>query len=483
MSKQNRILVVGALLSGFAVNAACVEQEDDTPTAEDLAEVKTNILAAPPSPKLPVNADLDGKIVYLGMDAEPATVEPGKDVLLTHYWKVVDAPGAGWRLFTHLNGPNHTTFVNVDHGPVRGKYPVERWKTGETIRDQHVIRVPATWPHTTLEVFVGIWKGDQRLTVKSGPKDDKNRVLAARLPVKAGAAVKPLVERRYVVRKASKAPKIDGKGDDWQGVPSAGLMVNTMTGDPVPLTSEVKLQWDDKFLYAFFDMKDNDVWGELKNRDDKLWTQEAVEIFVDANGDGRSYIELQVSPRGTIFDTYLPEYRKYEDAIDPKKKPFSWNSSWKVAVSVDGTMDNRDDLDRGWSVEIALPLADVNGMLKDGKTVVPPVYGSSWRMNFFRLDQSKDGKQDAQAWSPPMVGDFHKMDRFGEVLFANEKGEIPAPPAPAGEKAAAAVPAPGTPRTPEQTAAKIKAALKGMPAQEGNGPSGGQILKLDEATR
>ena len=481
MAKQTRTLVLGALLSGFVANAACVEQEDDTPTPEDLAEVRKNLLTAAPTPRLPVNADLDGKVIYLGMDAEPATIEPGKDVRLTHYWKVVEAPGAGWRSFTHLNGPNHTTFVNVDHGPVRGKYPVERWKTGEIIRDEHTIRVPATWPHASLEVFVGIWKGDKRLTVKSGPKDDKDRVLAGRLPVKAGAPVKPLVERRYVVRKATKAPKIDGKGDEWQDVPSAGTMVNTMTGDPVALSTTVKLQWDDKFLYAFFQMVDNDVWGSLKNRDDKLWTEEAVELFVDANGDGRSYIELQVSPRGTLFDTYLPEYRKYEDAIDPKKKPFSWNSSWKAAVAVDGTIDNRDDLDRGWNVEIALPLADVNGMLKDGKVTIPPPYGTTWRMNFFRLDKAKDGRQDAQAWSPPMVGDFHKLDRFGQVLFANEKGEVPAPPAAAADKAAA--PAPAAPATPEQTSAKIKAALKGMPAPEANHPSGGQIIKLDEATR
>ena len=50
---------------------------------------KQNILTTAPTPKYAVNADLDGKVVYLGLDVDPPPIEPGKDVKLTHYWKVV----------------------------------------------------------------------------------------------------------------------------------------------------------------------------------------------------------------------------------------------------------------------------------------------------------------------------------------------------------------------------------------------------------
>ena len=72
---------------------ACVEQDDDKPTAEDMAVAKQNILTTAPTPKYAVNADLDGKVIYLGLDVDHVPIEPGKDVTLTHYWKLVSPPG------------------------------------------------------------------------------------------------------------------------------------------------------------------------------------------------------------------------------------------------------------------------------------------------------------------------------------------------------------------------------------------------------
>src|SRR5947208_16160555 len=99
---------------------ACVEQDEDKPTAEDIAAAKQNILTTAPTPKYPVNADLDGKVVYLGLDVDHAPIEPGKDVTLTHYWKVV-APIGEWKIFTHVNGGGTKSFINADHAPVKGK--------------------------------------------------------------------------------------------------------------------------------------------------------------------------------------------------------------------------------------------------------------------------------------------------------------------------------------------------------------------------
>jgi hypothetical protein len=72
---------------------ACVEQDAEKPTAEDMATAKQNILTTPPTPKYAVNADLDGKVVYLGLDVDHVPIQPGTDVLLTHYWKLLASPG------------------------------------------------------------------------------------------------------------------------------------------------------------------------------------------------------------------------------------------------------------------------------------------------------------------------------------------------------------------------------------------------------
>jgi hypothetical protein len=419
---------------------ACVEQDDEKPNDDDMKVAKQNILATAPTPKFPVNADLDGKVVYLGLDADPATAEPGHDVKLTHYWKVVALPGEGWKPFTHLEGPNHQGYINADHAPVKGKYPASAWKAGEIIRDEHVVRLPPTWAWDTMNVYVGFWRGAARLPVKSGAHDNENRVLAAAIPVKVAA--KPVARKSYVARKVAKGPKLDGKLDDavWAQAPSTGPFVNTMTGAPVDQKTEAKLLWDSKFLYVAFDNQDSDVWSSLTKRDDKLWTQEADELMIDADGDGKTYVELQVAPNGNVFDTYLPSYRKYEDSLDPKKAQYSWNSKLQAKVAVDGTLNKREDKDKGWTVELAIPLEDVKGLDKDSKVKLPPSVGDKWRFNMFRMDMPQGKPQQAAGWSPPMVGDFHALDKFGELVFGDEKGNVAAapvpPPAMAGHPAA-----------------------------------------------
>lgn len=406
------------------LSLGCVEQADEELTKEDLEFVKRNLLVAPPTPQFVTNADLDGKVTYLGLDIAPNPVEPGREVHVTHYFKVNAIPGEGWKMFTHVNSTNKKNFINVDHGPVSGKYPVSQWKVGNTIRDQHSFRIPADWATENIEIYWGLWRGRDRMPIKAG-RQDEGRVLAAVVPMKAKT---PPPLKRYLASKTAKPIKIDGKLDEpaWKTAPSTGAFVDTLSGNPSPLETTAKILWDKDNLYFAFENVDTDAWSQLTERDAKLWTQEAIEIMLDADGNGKTYIELQVAPNGTLFDTFLPTYRKYEDSLDPKRKPFDWNSKMKAAVMVDGTVNKRDDVDKSWTVEMALPMADINGMEKPGAKT-PPSMGDVWRVNLFRMDTPKDKGQIATAWSPPLVGDFHKLDRFGELVFADEKGNV-APP-------------------------------------------------------
>jgi hypothetical protein len=451
---------------GFAIPLClsvlgCVEQDEDKPSAADLAAAKQNILTTAPTPKYAVNADLDGKVVYLGLDVDHVPIEPGKDVTLSHYWKVVAPPGQEWKTFTHLNGGGAKSFINADHPVVKGKYPVGAWKAGEIIRDQHTVRLPVGWAYPSVEIYVGMWRGTTRMPIRTGPHDTEGRVLAATVPVSAKPAV-PEQRKRYVARMVTKPLKIDGKLDEaaWASAPSTGAFVNTMTGSAVPQKTEAKLLWDKKFLYVGIENEDSDVWTKLDKRDDKLWTQEADEIMIDADGNGRTYVELQVAPNGNLFDTYLPERRKYEDSIDPKMKPFSWNSKTIAKVRVDGTLNKREDQDKGWTAELAIPLEDVKGLDDKSGVVLPPAPGQVWRINLFRMDVPQGKPQQASGWSPPMVGDFHALDRFGELVFGDAQGAVPAPTpvaAVAKESSSAGVAAPLS-ATDRKTTAAAKAA-------------------------
>ena len=68
-------LLATASLTLFAASG-CVEQDTDKPTPEDMTVAKQNILTTAPTPRFPVNADLDGKVVYLGLDIDTVPIEP-----------------------------------------------------------------------------------------------------------------------------------------------------------------------------------------------------------------------------------------------------------------------------------------------------------------------------------------------------------------------------------------------------------------------
>ena len=84
----------------------------------------------------------------------------------------------------------------------------------------------------------------------------------------------------------------------------------------------------------------------------------------------------------------------------------------KTAVHVNGTLNQRDDKDRSWVVEMAIPAAEVPGAKQPLKA------GHSWRANLFRFDHPAGQKrQDAASFSPPIVPDFHALDAFGTIRF------------------------------------------------------------------
>jgi hypothetical protein len=416
------------LLSG------CVEQSPDAPTEADVKAAREHLLTTPPTPQFPSGAVLvsppgqgQGRIIYLGLDVDEKQVTPGKGFTLTHYFKAESPTPEGWRLFVHLDsgpGKGHQ-HLNADHVPIGGKYPVPLWKKGEIIRDIHKVSLPPSWTADKVEIYVGIWKGQLRFKVESGQQDGENRVLAATLPV-SGAARPPATTgpaaRRLVARrlKAGTTLNIDGKLDEpaWKEAASTGSFVQSLTGAPAEQNAEARVLWDDKHLYVAFDFADKDIWGTLDKHDDKLWTQEAAELFIDADNDAKTYIEIQVSPKNVVFDSWLPAYRQNDNA---------WDAPVKSAVQVSGTLNKRDDVDKGWTVELMIPHAAVKGRLEQMRTV-PPRVGTEWRVNFFRMDMPAGKPQTGSAWSPPLVGDFHALDKFGVLVFGDEQGQLPKTP-------------------------------------------------------
>ncbi len=402
---------------------------------------KANLLSAEPTPKQVVNADLGGKVVYLGADVDKTALKPGEKFIVTHYWKVVQAPGSEYAIFTHVRG-NGGEWMNVDSTKMRQSYPVADWKAGDIIRDEQTITLKGDWKSPVATVNLGLYRRggsteNDRLQIVSGPSDGHRGVQAARFTVGAGAgaAAAPGGKdaaggKRFVVRRAAGPIAIDGKADEpsWASAASTGPFKDAEgTSGPVAPTS-ARLLYDDKHLYVFFDIADGDAFSQYKRPDDPLWKEDTVELFIDADKSGRGYVELQVNPNNAQFDSWFATTRAQPG--DEK-----WTSGIVSAVVVDGTADNRGDADKGWHVEIAIPLAAVKGKDDAMALTLPPAVGDTWKLNFVRVEKAKDAKQiTASSWASITMADFHAIDRLVTVTFGDEKGQV-----------AAAAPAPVSP--------------------------------------
>ena len=210
----------------------------------------------------------------------------------------------------------------------------------------------------------------------------------------------------YEVLRASAPIKVDGRVDEaaWGAAKPVGPFVRNRDGAAVGNVTEAKVLYDERFIYFAFRVGDENVWATLRRRDEHLWHEEVVEVFLQADPRVPNYIELEVNPLGTLLDIYLLDRRK--------NLPYgSWNSSGiRWAVRVDGSVDGRPG-DRGWSCEIALPLEDVVTAPH-----LPPRPGDRWRMNLYRVESRPEPL--GLAWSPTLEGDFHVPAMFGEITFS-----------------------------------------------------------------
>jgi hypothetical protein len=207
---------------------------------------------------------------------------------------------------------------------------------------------------------------------------------------------------------------VDGRLDEpaWSRAKPVGAFIKADGSGPALLQTEAKLCWDDQNLYVAFQCVDTDIWGTLRNRDDSIYNEEVVEIFLDPTGGLREYFEFEVSPHNVQWDGKVVSDWQTGGGF---RGDASWNcADLQTAVRVVGTLDRRDDVDQYWTVEMAIPFAAIS---PDGK---PPADGAVWRGNLFRIDRGET--DEFSCWSPALTTppNFHWPPRFGRLAFSKE---------------------------------------------------------------
>jgi arylsulfatase A-like enzyme len=131
------------------------------------AKLKAGVFA-PGMPLPPARVPLDARVGpgmrVLGVSPGPTRIRGGQTVDVELQLECLGPIPAGWRAFFHLLGPGGF-FRNLDHVPVDGAMPLERWKPGQRIVDRFRIALPVGTPPGRYLLVFGLFRGAERAPV------------------------------------------------------------------------------------------------------------------------------------------------------------------------------------------------------------------------------------------------------------------------------------------------------------------------------
>lgn len=201
---------------------------------------------------------------------------------------------------------------------------------------------------------------------------------------------------------------IDGKLDEpeWQTAALVDRFADSVNASPAKTRTLFRALRDDKYLYISFVCYTRRITATLTQHDGDLWREDVAEIFLDPEGKGKNYFEIEINPLNAIYDARIEDWpHGSRGAALDKSKPAYDSKDMRSAVVRNGP----DEIGlMVWTVEAAIPFAEMTGAAH-----VPPASGDRWRMNLYRVDRASG---DDIAWSPT-GGWAHVPDRFGWLVL------------------------------------------------------------------
>ncbi|NKB69146.1 MAG: hypothetical protein GKR89_18920 [Candidatus Latescibacteria bacterium] len=211
----------------------------------------------------------------------------------------------------------------------------------------------------------------------------------------------------HTIRHSAGPIVLDGRLDEasWQAAEIIDQFTFPWWSEGAKDRTEARLLWDQTALYVAFTAYDPHISATLTQRDSPVSRDDCVEVFIAPDSSRvTTYFNFEFNALGTILD------RSPRD-----KRSKKWNGEGvKIALDIQGTLNNETDRDSLWVAEIALPFA----VFAPYAPNLPPADGDTWRLNLYRTG----GQVNLQyiTWSDTRVPkpQFHAPERFGVVHFS-----------------------------------------------------------------
>jgi hypothetical protein len=204
--------------------------------------------------------------------------------------------------------------------------------------------------------------------------------------------------------------RIDGRTDEaaWQKAELLQDFAVFWQHRKPATATRARLLWDDSHLYFAAEMEDHDLFADVKEHNGVLWDNDVFELFFKPSTERRPYYEFQVNALNTRLELFLPSrgsgaYRRFAATS---------RLGMESAVTLQGTLNQWEDRDTGWTVEGRIPWT---GFAPTGGKPKP---GDRWRFALCRYDYSATLEQPELSSTAPLTqSDFHRYEDYGELTF------------------------------------------------------------------
>ena len=210
--------------------------------------------------------------------------------------------------------------------------------------------------------------------------------------------------QNILIHKIENKLTIDGDLSDWK-TPFSGPFVIHNSAEKATQNTMVSLSWNEDSLYIAYNSVDSKIIGSSKKKDSPIFnTDDLVEFFIDADGDGKNYVEIGVNAFSTHYDMLLK-------CISPDCG--GWKTS--MAFDISGHEAMSKITNEGYTTEIRIPFSSLeniqNGNFKK------PTSGTKWKGNAFRIDYGNATEYLALQPYKSLKFGFHQPKEFTVFEF------------------------------------------------------------------
>jgi hypothetical protein len=168
--------------------------------------------------------------------------------------------------------------------------------------------------------------------------------------------------------------------------------------------TQFKILYSGSGIYCLYKCHDSTIVSTLKGDFLDIYREDVVEAFLWTDERFPVYFEYELSPMNYELPIMVPNYDGNFNGWRPWR--YEGKRLTRHAVNI---KENPSGSGKSWTAEFFIPYALLNPIVSK-----PPVKGSRWRANFYRIDY--DHGKTEWCWQP-VPETFHDYKLFGTLEF------------------------------------------------------------------